>query len=201
MENSSAVSQRWTRLVLETCYSVGQCDLACTFLNATAECTRRSADQCCCSNAENIIKITYLLSQLNWVLWSRGKYLLSTYLLSLFIMLQLIYVFSLWSGLFHANMKAKYAIKGLLRIHAVKQTRKFFSLARKKYLMQIGFMRLMPINISSYAEWHHTNVQSASPNTKEKIQTQKLSPTCAICIQSRSVLETKINKRIFAWKS
>ena len=74
-------------------------------------------------------------------------------------MLQLICVFFLSRELafYNANMKAKYAIKGLLRIHAVrgKQTRKMFSVRRRGgggggrgktvalWIMQIGFMEFV----------------------------------------------------------
>lgn len=73
-------------------------------------------------------------------------------------------------------MKAKYAIKDLLRIHAVrKQTRKMFpSLLLHKKAASIGFQEcFMQIEFMQFAHKHQfcsvtQNVQSAQPKSKHK---------------------------------
>lgn len=126
---------------------------------------------------KKIIKIVYLLSQLKWVLWQRmpPSPTLSIPCSAHNVAINLRFSRN-WS-LFHANMKAKCAIKGLLRAHAARdQQRKYFHfslhfafVATTKCLMQIVHKHQL------YAVTQ--NAQSAKQQQKEKqpwnAQTQK----------------------------
>jgi hypothetical protein len=86
-------------------------------------------------------------------------------------------------------MKAKYAIKGLLRIHAVQQTRKMFSIVaqtKRKIvrLMQIGFMQFV----------HKHQFYAVTERLQSALATQSngMSETQRFAFKGReNVLETK----------
>jgi hypothetical protein len=153
---------------------------------------RRSSRFLCGKNHKNSlfiepIKLNFMVAGQNrWFIYFFGYFSL--------IMLQLIYV-SL--AFYNANMKAKYAIKGLLRIHAVQQTRKISCLAlhkttEKMRLMQIEFMQ----NVHKHQFYAVTHKKLAIKQSSRgyykrrkrsiiKMARHRKTSPIAICIQSR----------------
>jgi hypothetical protein len=88
-------------------------------------------------------------------------------------------------------MKAKYAIKGLLRIHAVQQTREMFlGCTEKMCLMQIEFMQFVHKH-QFYAVTENCAISAAKHKGMECPDSQRRSNLHSIVEGRKNVLETK----------